>query len=202
MEYDSKQIVKTPTPTGVSFADFKNWRKSDAKTFAVEIGCGVGLHPIQWAKANPKGQILAIERTTNKFDKFKRRLSNHEHLRPQIFAAHSDARWLLPHFLDLASVDKYYWLYPNPEPKRRNQRIAFSTLTDYVVATLKPGGQLKIATNIASYADEVKQWLPRRFPLNLELSEHRSSKQESRSHFEKKYVARGDICFDIQFLKY
>ena len=193
-------------PPDFSALNFTNWRNTSAP-FAIEIGCGVGYHPIQWAKQNVNCQILAIERTKIKFEKFCRRLSQHASLEQQIFAAHADANRLLPHLLTLNSVDNYFLLYPNPEPKRRNHRIAFSTLTKIVVATLKPHGRLTIATNIENYANEVRHWLPLKFSLILEREtkiikdDLLSGRHRFRSHFEKKYLDRGDCCYNFEFRK-
>ena len=193
--------LHAPRPPTFPFSTYQNWRQKSALPFAVEIGCGVGYHPIQWANLNPNGQILAIERTKEKFKKFQRRLAHHTSLDNRIFAAHADASWLLPWLLEPLSVDEYFWLYPNPEPKRRNHRIAFSKLTELVVTTLKPNGRLTIATNLKDYADEIRRELPRRFGLKIYLEAVCTLDQAPRSHFEKKYLARGERCFNFEFTK-
>lgn len=153
-----------------------------------------------WAKSHPSGQILAIERTSEKYAKFKRRLDHHSDLQDRVFAAHADAAWLVPWLSE--TVDHCFWLYPNPEPKRRNHRIAHSKLTSLVVEMIKPGGQLTIATNVESYAEELRIELPRRFNLELAFDEKWSLDRGARSHFEKKYLARGEPCFNFEFLKH
>ena len=198
-------LTRAPVPN-FPFSDFSKWRKTGCP-FAIEIGCGVGYHAILWAKYNPGVQLLAIERTKEKFEKFNRRLFHHRQFASLIFAARADANWLLPHLLVPNSVDEYFWLYPNPEPKRRNHRIAFSNLIEIVVSTLKSGGKLIIATNIANYANEVRHWLPFKYPLILECERHLcrddlvAGRHQFRSHFEKKYLEREDLCFDFEFRK-
>ncbi len=39
----------------------------------IEVGCGVGLHPIQYSLANPDRFLVALEHTREKFEKFHRR---------------------------------------------------------------------------------------------------------------------------------
>ena len=38
----------------------------------IEIGCGVGMHPLRYAKENPSRTLLAIEHTRTRFNTFKR----------------------------------------------------------------------------------------------------------------------------------
>ena len=168
---------------------------------AVEIGCGVGLHPIQFAKNNPQSQILAIERTQEKYNKFNQRLKNHPDIN-NVFPAHADAAWLLPHLELKGHVDQFFILYPNPYPKNKhkNLRFAHSALMSFVVDCLKPGGTLTMASNIKDYIDEVLNSsfvLQKKLELlsSLELSKN----HPPRSHFEKKYLARGETCYDLVF---
>ncbi|MBI0385206.1 hypothetical protein JBE27_55325, partial [Streptomyces albiflaviniger] len=46
----------------------------------VEIGCGVGFHPLRYARENPERQLVAFEKTSEKFSKFLGRLKNHDPL--------------------------------------------------------------------------------------------------------------------------
>lgn len=189
---------KIPRPT-FSYEAYNSWRIEPHIKFAIEIGCGVGYHPIKWAQKNPQSQILAIERTTEKFLKFNNRLSHHPHL-ANIFPAHADAAVLLPHLIQSAEVDEYYVLYPNPYPKERhkNLRFAHSSLTRFISQTLKKNGHLTIATNIEAYAKELLTELP---AADLSLVEYRilPPTHVPRSHFEKKYIERGESCHNLVF---
>jgi len=179
-------------------AIFQSWRRPEIP-FAVEIGCGVGLHPIRWAEENQRsetwGQILAVERTTAKFEKFQRRLANHPELK-NIWAAHGDASVLLPQILTPNSVRTFYCLYPNPEPKSPNRRLGRSPLLKFILETLEPGGSLLCATNIESYARELAANAVTAGFAASAVGDV-SPTAAPRSHFEKKYVERGERCFDV-----
>jgi tRNA (guanine-N7-)-methyltransferase len=190
---------KVPAPR-FSYDIFHQWRSAQIGPFAIEIGCGVGLHPIQWAKTNPLSHILAIERTKEKFARFSSRLLHHPQLQ-NIFPAHADASQLLPHLVQDESVDEYFVLYPNPYPKARhkNRRFAHSPFSLFLAKTLKKGGRLSVATNDLSYADELRIHLPPRTELKLLADELIPCHSLPRSHFEKKYLARGEPCFNLVF---
>lgn len=168
--------------------------------FAVEIGCGVGLHPIRWALENPHDKILAIERTHEKFGKFSRRLNNHSTLQ-NVWPAHADAAHLLPHLLKPQSVDLIFILYPNPYPKTKHQnlRLAYSPFTMYLQQLLKSDGILQVATNSHDYATELESVLPNHSHFRLHSKSEIDNTVPSRTHFEKKYLARGDRCIDLIF---
>ena len=67
---------------------------------------------------------------------------------------------------------------------------------------LKTGGHLYLATNQTSYFEEAllvyeKVW-------GLSVVEHKTVdplKQKPRTHFEKKYLQRGEPCFEACFKK-
>lgn len=213
-------IHKIPLPKSFDFKIFDQWFQPE-KEFYIEIGCGVGLHPIKWAIHNPSKQLLAIERTSNKFSKFQRRLSHHPNIR-NLLPAHADAAQLLPHLLfsnrfsDIKLVDGYFILYPNPYPKasQKNLRFAHHALTDLISRSLKPKGHVIFATNIKDYCKELVDELPKKF--GLDLNEHRlvseivseQSKQKKapnsdlhfpRTHFERKYLLRNEVCHNLVF---
>ena len=84
----------------------------------VEVGCGVGYHPIRYARANPDRFLIAIEHTHTRFEKFERRLAHHEKLQ-NLLAVHADAVEWITHSLPEESVDRYYFLIPQSLAKKR-----------------------------------------------------------------------------------
>jgi tRNA G46 methylase TrmB len=52
----------------------------------------------------------------------------------------------IAHYLSKQSVDAYFILYPNPYPKasQRNKRVHAMPFMGHLIATLKPGGTLKM----------------------------------------------------------
>ena len=69
-----------------------------AKPTDLEIGCGVGLHPIRYARAHPERRLIAIEHTKTRFLKFERRLAHHTDV-DNIIAVHANAIGYITHIV-------------------------------------------------------------------------------------------------------
>lgn len=173
----------------------------------IEIGCGVGWHPTTYALEHPERFVVALEHTQEKFDKFAARVRAHGSP-ANLLPLHANAiSWIAAH-IHPASVDRFFLLYPNPHPKesQRNQRWYAMPFMGFLKQCLKPGGELILATNESWYAGEactamVEAW-------GFHLQSLREIRQDSglppgipRTHFEKKYLATGQTCFDIVFRK-
>ncbi len=184
-------LVHTPLPP--SFLD--------GSPLDLEIGCGVGWHSIQYANAHPGRRLIAIEHTREKFLSFQRRALSHPALATRLLPVHADAiRWIT-HMIEPCSLDAIFILYPNPEPKAANQRWFRMPFFHQLLGTLKPGATIHLATNVAAYALEAEQYAANAWNLKLENRNELTSSLTPRTHFEKKYLARGETCFDLTFSK-
>jgi tRNA G46 methylase TrmB len=72
---------------------------------------------------------------------------------------------------------------------------------DFLVQLLKPSGTLEFATNLTDYAQELRQALPQRLPLKLTVDKVIPPNTKARTHFEKKYLNRGETCQSLVFTK-
>jgi tRNA (guanine-N7-)-methyltransferase len=162
----------------------------------IEIGCGVGFHPIDYAKKNPERLLVAIEKTKEKFDKFIGRLNKHPQIK-SIVPIHTNAVWWIAHEVKPASVDRYFILYPNPYPKDPQKRFFQMPFMSYLVETLKPGGTITLATNEKYYFDESLENAQKIFGLNVFEKTTVDQKEKPRTHFEKKYLERGETCYNL-----
>lgn len=172
----------------------------DLNFLDIEIGCGVGFHPLFYARSNPGRFLIAIEKTSDKFDKFQRRYLNHKS--PQnLIPIHANAVAWITHFIKPNTVDRYFILYPNPYPKDPQKRFFAMPFMKYLIETLKKGGQITLATNEKDHYEEAKQLAIEYW--NLDLVEDRIvlAKEQPRTHFEKKYLERGEICYNLIFAK-
>lgn len=179
---------------------FQQWKLSQ-KSLSIEIGCGAGLHPIQWAQNHLNSGLIALERTQNKFKAFKSRISHHE--RPNLYGVNADAHDWLPTNIEEKSIESYFLLYPNPYPKesQANKRWFRSPIFHYILKTIKPKGKIHFATNELFLYEETLLYAKNLWNLQIESS--RQSHQTSwppRTHFEKKYLTRGQNCFDVTFI--
>jgi tRNA G46 methylase TrmB len=188
---------KVPLPP-----DFQPLPIDPAKPLDVEIGCGVGFHPLKYAKEHPDRQVLAFERTKEKFEKFANRLAHHDPL-PNLIPVHGDAIPWITHALKPASVDRYFLLYPNPYPKEGQRNLRFHEMPFFavIVETMKAGGTLTLATNMEYYHAEARAKITGEWGLELVVDEVLAPDTPPRTHFEKKYLLRGERCWNLGFRK-
>lgn len=166
----------------------------------LEIGSGAGWHALTRATAYPRRRLIAIERTSAKFGKLEGRFESHD--RPvALLPLHADAVSIVTHELPAGRFDNVFLLYPNPEPKNPAQRWIRMPFFARVIELLAPEGLITFATNERFYFDELLELGPRDWPL--EIASRRelppAMVDSARTHFEKKYLARGETCLEVQF---
>lgn len=169
----------------------------------LEIGCGVGWHPIQYASEHPERFLIAIEHTRTRFNSFERRLHTHKDL-SNLLAVHSNAIPWITCAIQAASVSRIFLLHPNPYPKKsdQNKRWHAMPFADRLIGVLKPGGEIYLATNERFYFEEARDfWISN---WGLELIEEKTFTiatvpgGKPRTHFEKKYLNRGERCYELR----
>ena len=114
---------------------------ADGRSVDLEIGCGVGWHPIRYASENPERVLVAIERTAEKFGKFRDRLRRHAAL-PNLLPVHADAVAFISHFVPDATIDRIFLYYPNPNPKNAAARWIRMPFFGTLAKKLRPGGRI------------------------------------------------------------
>jgi tRNA (guanine-N7-)-methyltransferase len=121
------------------------------REMVLEIGFGGGEHLATEARAHPEARFIGCEPFVNGVAKLLATIT-HEGFE-NIRLWDRDATELLPR-LPAASLDLVYLLYPDPWPKRRQRKRRFfsdDTLQGFA-RILKPGGELRFATDIDDYA--------------------------------------------------
>lgn len=181
---------------------------SKQKNLSIEIGCGVGLHPIEYAKSHKPDQIIAIERTKIKFNKFlnhfNSQLKKDPELNQYLLPIHGDGLAFVIEFIKKQSVCKYFLLHPNPYPKSRqlNKRWYAMPAMSALIESLKPGGHIYISTNQEYYYKEALDYMQNTWKLSLEQNNtYYKDDIKGKTHFEKKYLKRGDAIYSVVFKK-
>lgn len=170
----------------------------DSKTpLFLEIGAGKGKHAMLFASSNTDKHLIAIERTREKFNAFQKQAALGE-LNNLTFV-HADAIAFCVHFIAPNSLDGVFILYPNPEPHNKNQRWLNMPFFEFLLSRLKAGGFVIIASNIESYMDEACQLLDEVW--QLPYTKRAIDSTSARTHFEIKYLARGELCQEIILTK-
>lgn len=170
----------------------------------LEIGAGQGLHAVRYSLESPDRTLIALERTEERFGRLYRRFVNHGSP-ANLFPYRADAIPFVVHFIADQSLDRVLLFYPNPYPKARqaNQRWHFHPFMQCLRRKLKPGGTLQIATNLEWYETEAVHALTDSFGFELLHRKKIDSRSRDlgRTHFERKYLAQGQTCFDLVFQK-
>lgn len=122
----------------------------DAVETWLEIGFGSGEHMIAEATAHPQVGLIGCEAFVNGVATL---LAHIERAGATNLRIHpGDARDLMD-VLPNASIARLYLLYPDPWPKKRHWKRRFINPDnlDQIAKVLKPGGELRIATDIPDY---------------------------------------------------
>ena len=156
----------------------------------VEIGAGKGKHALLFTEQNPEQQLIAIERTREKFVAMQKQhqLEGQKNLIPM----HADAVPWVVHALFPAQVEQFFILYPNPEPHNPAQRWLNMPFFEFLVSRLRVNGTVTLASNIPEYIAEAEKQLIDvwKLPYVKEVIPATSA----RTHFEIKYLERGELC--------
>lgn len=170
---------------------------SEKSSLILEIGAGKGKHALSFAKAHPNKQLLAIERTRNKFEAFTK-LAMQQHS-SNLHPIHADAIAWVVHALAPHSLASIYILYPNPEQHNPNQQWLNMPFFEFLLSRLQEGGEVILATNIEDYIDNAEIKSKDVWQLPTIRSEVPIDSQ--RTHFEIKYLARGETCWQLTMTK-
>ena len=174
----------------------------------IEIGCGTGLYAQKSAPQDSTRTLIAIEHTHERFGKFQRRLEK-EGCPSNLVPVHANAISWITHAVGEAWVDRYWLLYPNPYPKTRDRGLRWHAMPFFhkLLSTLRPGGELVLATNLKWYADEAENHFRSVWGLTITARDEITQKScetqgfVPRTAFEKKYLERGETCHEVRAVK-
>lgn len=167
----------------------------------LEIGCGVGLHPIQYSLRHPDRYLIAVEHTHNKFAKFQRRFLNNGSPK-NLLGINTNAISFVTHELETSCIENVLLHYPNPEIKNPAKRWFRMPFFSEILRVLKPEGSITLTTNIEAYFSEALKFANSDWHLALVSSKKiKLGDRTPITHFEKKYLNSGQICYEAQFKK-
>jgi tRNA (guanine-N7-)-methyltransferase len=116
----------------------------------LEIGFGAGEHLFQLANENPDIGLLGAEPYEMGVAKLLTKLANHPLNNVRIYEG--DGRDIIAALPD-ASLGRFFLLFPDPWPKTRHHKRRFlqTAMLDELARVLKPGAELRFATDDKSY---------------------------------------------------
>lgn len=165
---------------------------------ALEIGCGAGEAAIASASAQPEVDLIAADVHTPGIARLlvdieTAGLSN-------LRVIHGDALEFLnriPH----DSIDEIRIWFPDPwpKPKQRQRRIITQSIVSRLVQWLTVGGQLRMATDIADYAEQMLEVCTAHPELEGGVVDRPSDRPITR--FERKGIDAGRAVTDLAFTR-
>ncbi|AOA57220.1 class I SAM-dependent methyltransferase [Acinetobacter larvae] len=163
----------------------------------LEIGAGKGKHACAFAAQHPTQLLYAVERTREKFMAMQKQ--------QQLLAAdnlqlvHADAIAWTVHAVQPQQLQQVFILYPNPEPHNAAQRWLNMPFFEFLLSRMAAHATLTLASNISSYIDEAEQQLIDLWKLPYQRET--VAQDAARTHFEVKYLARGEVCEQLVIQK-
>jgi tRNA (guanine-N7-)-methyltransferase len=117
----------------------------------LEIGFGGGEHLVAQATAHPDQLFIGVEPFLNGVASCLRHIEKANAANIRLYQG--DARDLVTRLPD-ASLDLVYILFPDPWPKRRHhkRRLIQPEFLDELARVMRPGAELRFATDWANYA--------------------------------------------------
>ncbi|MGB3625113.1 MAG: tRNA (guanosine(46)-N7)-methyltransferase TrmB [Henriciella sp.] len=161
----------------------------------LEIGFGGGEHVSAQAQANPDVGILASEVFVEGLAKCLSDIE--EKALKNVRLWDEDARELVD-LLPEASIDRVFILFPDPWPKKRHhkRRIIQPDFLDALSRIVTPGGRLRFATDVRSYADEALEKILTHGAFDWQASKADDWRRPPEDHVRTRYETKnlGDIA--------
>lgn len=169
-----------------------------ARKLIIELGSGAGGHLIELARQEPTATCIGLElrykrafRTLEKGERYE--LTN-------LYVYRGDGRKFLRELVTAGAVDTFYVNFPDPWPKRREQknRVLSPNFLNEIDTWLKPEGRLIFRTDQRDYFDQVVMTIESsECPLKIiELSNDLKSQPLSialfPTEFEGLFLRKGD----------
>lgn len=162
----------------------------------IEVGCGKGRFLLGRAESEPHRNFIGIEYARAYILWLDERTATRGLTNLRI--SRCEAGWFFRECIADASISAFHLLYPDPWPKTRHHKrrlIQDSFLAD-LRRTLKPGGEINIATDHQDYFEWMLEAFGRWKGTFVMTARVLSSPEELKTHsgrtnYETKYAAEG-----------
>jgi tRNA (guanine-N7-)-methyltransferase len=176
----------------------------EAQRFALEVGFGGGEHLAEQARRHPDTGFIGCEPFENGVAKLLTQLQASRLLNVRVVP--DDARDILVRLPD-ASLSFVFVLFPDPWPKLRHHKRRFiqTRTLDQIHRLLKPGGELRIATDHTDYGQWALMHLMR--DNRFEWAATRAADWRVRpddwvaTRYEQKALKAGRSCIYLRFFR-
>lgn len=184
--------------------DIKAGYESAPKPLWLEIGFGGAEHFLHQAKLNPDTHILGAEPFLNGVAKAVRGIIDLELENTSLH--HGDVRDVLAALPD-ESLDRVFILFPDPWRKTRHykRRLINEAFIEEIYRVLKPGHELRFASDIIHYVDWTLTRLQHHggfdWPVESQTDWRQPPADWCPTRYEAKAKREGRECHYFRFLK-
>jgi len=167
----------------------------------IEIGSGKGTFLLNEAQGWPQANFLGIEWANRYYRYAVDRIGRWGLTNVRIIR--TDAASFLAQFVPEASVDCFHIYFPDPWPKRRHHKRRFITAVnlEQVMRTLKPDGQIRIATDHAEYFEQIRQVISalggRLEEIDFSPTAGAGQGERVGTNFERKYLRQNRLVYTL-----
>jgi tRNA (guanine-N7-)-methyltransferase len=171
----------------------------------IEIGSGKATFLVAQAKAQPEVDFLGIE-WARKFYRHAVDRIGRWGLR-NVRIVRTDAAAFLRDFVPPESVDCFHIYFPDPWPKKRHhkRRLLQSSTLEVLIRCLKPGGEIRIATDHADYFEQIRQatsaYGDKLEKIEFERPAGAREGELTGTNYERKYVKQDRPIYTAAFRK-
>ena len=171
----------------------------------IEIGSGKGTFLVAQAQAQPEVNFLGIE--------WARKFYRHAVDRigrwglPNVRIVRTDAATFLRDFVPPESVNCFHIYFPDPWPKKRHHKRRFlqSANLEVLIRCLRPGGEIRIATDHADYFEQVRQvtatYADKLEEIEFQRPAGAREGELTGTNYERKYVKQSRPIYTAAFRK-
>ena len=171
----------------------------------MEIGSGKGTFLVAQAQAQPEVNFLGIE-WARKFYRHAVDRIGRWGLR-NVRIVRTDAATFLRGFVPQESVDCFHVYFPDPWPKKRHHKRRFlqGSNLDVLIRCLKPGGEIRIATDHADYFEQIREvtsaYSGKLEEIEFERPAGAREGELTGTNYERKYVKQSRPIYTAAFRK-
>ncbi|UOQ56158.1 tRNA (guanosine(46)-N7)-methyltransferase TrmB [Leucobacter allii] len=172
-----------------------------AAPLVVEVGSGQGHAILHAASTRPDTDFLAVEvfRAGLARTMIRAELADLSNLR----LAEVNAPELLEHYLPAGSVDEIWVFFPDPwaKARHRKRRLVSPDFARIAHRALRPGGRLRLATDIEDYAEHMREVLDDADGLARDFPGDWAERFAGRilTAFEQKGIDKGRSIRDLSY---
>ncbi|MGH6814802.1 MAG: tRNA (guanine(46)-N(7))-methyltransferase TrmB [Hyphomicrobiaceae bacterium] len=170
----------------------------------LEIGFGAGEHLIRQARHHPGIGFIGAEPYRDGVVKL---LSSIEQNRLDNVLCHADDVRPLLRWLPAASLGRAFSLFPDPWPKKRQQkrRLVSGDTLALLARVLRTGGELRIATDSGDYAQAILRAAAYERNFSWQADGPRDWRNRlpdwPATRYEQKAISAGRRCYYLRFVR-